>query len=66
MNYEWNGESFRKKIRSKKIKKQQIKVKLPHVNKEPLARKEILVQTPFFHSTLKLEGKNSRRRTALF
>ena len=35
-----------------------IKVKLPHVNKNPLARKRIFVQTPFSHSTLKLERKN--------
>ena len=34
-----------------------IKVKLPHVNKKPLARKRIFVQTPFSHSTLKLEKK---------
>ena len=35
-----------------------IKVKLPHVNKKPLARKRIFVQTPFSHSTLNLERKN--------
>ena len=35
-----------------------IKVKLPHVNKKPLTRKRIFVQTPFSHSTLKLERKN--------
>ena len=41
-----------------KIKKTvKIKVKLPHVNKKPLARKRIFVQTPFSHSTLKLERK---------
>ena len=34
-----------------------IKVKLPHVNKKPLARKRIFIQTPFSHSTLKLEQK---------
>ena len=34
-----------------------IKVKLPHVNKKPLARKRIFVQTPFSHSTLNLERK---------
>ena len=33
------------------------KVKLPHVNKKPLARKRIFVQTPFSHSTLNLERK---------
>ena len=49
------GKPFRKKILSKKSKKQKFKVKLPHVNKKPLARKRIFVQTPFSHSTLKLE-----------
>ena len=34
-----------------------IKVKLPHVNKKPLARKQIFVQTPFSHSNSKLEQK---------
>ena len=28
-----------------------VKVKLPNVNKKPLARKRIFVQTPFAHST---------------
>ena len=32
-----------------------IKVKLPHVNKTPPARKRIFVQTPFSHYNLKLE-----------
>ena len=40
-----------------KIEKVKIKVKLPHVNKKPLARKRIFVQTPFYHSTLKSERK---------
>ena len=35
-----------------------IKMKLPHVNKKQLARNQIFVQTPFSHSTLKLERKN--------
>ena len=43
-----------------------IKVKLSHVNKKPLARKRIFVQTPFSHSTLNLERKNSRRKTTGF
>ena len=34
-----------------------IRVKLPHVNKKPLARKRIFVQTAFSHSTLILERK---------
>ena len=42
------------KTRSKKIEKTvKTKVKLLHVNKKPLARKRIFVQTPFSHSTLK-------------
>ena len=43
-----------------------IKVKLPHVNKKPLARKRIFVQTPFSHSTLNLGEKISRRKTNRF
>ena len=39
---------FRKKSDPKNRKKTvKIKVKLPHVNKKPLARKRIFVQTPF-------------------
>ena len=38
-------------------KTEKIKVKLPHVNKKPLVRKRIFVQTPFSHSTLNLERK---------
>ena len=34
-------------------------VKLPHVNKKPLARKRIFVQTLFFHYTLNLERKKN-------
>ena len=50
---------FRKKNRSKKKQKTvKIKVKLPHVNKKPLARKRIFVHTPFSHSDLNLERKN--------
>ena len=40
-----------------KKKTVKIKVKLPHVNKKPLARKRIFVQTAFSHSTLNLERK---------
>ena len=47
---------FRKKSNPKNRKK--IIVKLTHVNKK-LARKRIFVQTPFSHSTLKSEQKNS-------
>ena len=48
---------FRKQSDPNNRKKVKTKVKLPHVNKKPLARKRIFVQTPFSHSTLKLEQK---------
>ena len=35
-----------------------IKMKLPHVNKKPLAIKQIFAQTPFSHYILSLERKN--------
>ena len=61
------GQPFRKKSDPKNEKTvKKIKVKLPHVNKKPLARKRIFVQTPFSHSTLNLERKNSRRKTTRF
>ena len=50
-------ENHLEKTYPKKSKTVKIKVKLPHVNKKPLARKRIFVQTPFSHSTLKLERK---------
>ena len=40
---------FRKNPIQKIEKTVKIKVKLPHVNKKPLARKRIFVQTPFSH-----------------
>ena len=41
MNYEWIGKTIKKNIRSKNGKKTvKIKVKLPHVNKKPLAREK--------------------------
>ena len=46
---------FRKNPIQKIEKTEKIKAKLPHVNKKPLARKRIFVQTPFSHSTLNLE-----------
>ena len=51
------GKPFRKKPIQKIEKTVKIKVKLPHVNKKPLARNRIFVQTPFSHSTLDLERK---------
>ena len=48
---------FRKKNLSNNSRRpiQKIKVKLPHVNKKPLARKRNFVQTPLSHYTLKLD-----------
>ena len=49
------GKPFGKNCDPKNQKKTvKINVKLPHVNKKPLARKRIFVQTPFSHSTLNL------------
>ena len=49
---------FRKKNPIQKTEKTvKIRIKLPHVNKKPLPRNRIFVQTPFSHSTLKLELK---------
>ena len=50
-------ENHLQKIQSKKNKKTKTKVKLPHVNKNPLARKRIFVQKPFSDSTLKKRAK---------
>ena len=58
INYEWIGKTISKKNPIEIIEKTvKIEVKLPHVNKKPLARKRIFVQTPFSHSTLNLEQK---------
>ena len=59
LGLEWtkNGlENHLEKNPIQKIEKtEKIKVKLQHVNKKPTARKRIVVQTPFSHSTLKLK-----------
>ena len=52
------GKPFRKKSYQKIEETVKIKVKLPHVNKKPLARKRIFDQTQFSHSTLNLKRKN--------
>ena len=53
------GKPFRKnpiqRIENNTVK---ITAKLPHVNKKHLARKRNFVQTPFSHSTFKIERKN--------
>ena len=62
---DWENHLEKKPIQ--KIQKTvKIRVKLPHVNKKPLPRNRIFVQTPFSHSILKLERKNSRRKTTRF
>ena len=52
MDNEWLG-TIEKKKSDQKTEKKTIKIeaKLKHVNKNPLARKRIFVQTPFSHST---------------
>ena len=58
MSCEWIEKTIWKKNPIQKIEKTvKIRVKLPHVNKKPLPRNRIFVQTPFSHSTLKLERK---------
>ena len=57
MNYERIGKTLQTKIRSTKSKKKnQSEIA---VNKKPLARKQIFVQTPLSHSTLKIERKKT-------
>ena len=52
-------ENHLEKSRSKNRKNSKIKVKLPHVNKNHYREAEFFFQTPFSHSTLKLERKNN-------
>ena len=42
-----------------------IRGKLPHVNKKPLPRNRIFVQTPFSRTTLKLERKKIHAEKSL-
>ena len=61
-----NWENYLEKNPIQKIEKtEKIKAKFPHVNKKPLARKRIFVQTPFSHSVLNLEQKNFTPQTHL-
>ena len=55
MNWENHLEKNRIQKMDKTVK---IKVQWPHMNKKPLARKRIFVQTPFSQSTLKFDRKN--------
>ena len=62
---EWENHLGRNQIQ-KFEKTVKTKVKLPQLNKKPQARKRFFVQTTFSHSTLKIEQKNSRRKTICF
>ena len=54
MDYDWIDQNHLEKNPIQKLEKTaKIKVKLPNVNKKPLARKLTFDQTPFSHSTLK-------------
>ena len=49
--------ALEKKSIQKTEKTVKIRVKMPYTNKKQLERKQIFVQTAFFHSTLNLEQK---------
>ena len=53
-----SGKPFRKKTNPKNRNTSKNQKEIANVNNKPLARKLIFVQTPFSHSTLKLEQKN--------
>ena len=69
LGLKWTMNGLRKPFRKnliQKVEKQQKSQWNCRMWKKPQARKRIFVQTPFSHSTLKLERKNSRRKTTLF
>ena len=53
MDYDWIGTMAIQKNSIKNSGKKTVKIeaKMPHLNKKPLARKQIFVHTPFSHST---------------
>ena len=59
------GNQVSKKSDPAKSIEVKVNLKMPHVNRKPLARKHIFVQTPFF-TTSKLEQKISRSKTTRF
>ena len=63
MKYERLGKTIQKESDPINKKTVKIKMKLPHVNKKPLATKQIFLQTPISHSTLKKDQKILRRKT---
>ena len=67
MSCEWVGKTIKKKIRSKKLKKNsKNQSEIAACEQKTIPRNRISVQTPFSQSTLKLERKNSRRKTTRF
>ena len=66
MNYESIGKTIYKNAVQKTEKTVKIKLKLPHVNEKPLARKRLFVQTPFSHSTLNLQQNFQSKNYSLF
>ena len=67
MSCEWIAKNHLEKTPIQKIEKTvKIRVKLPHVNKKPLARKRIFVQTQISHSTLLERKKFTPQNHSLF
>ena len=66
MNYEWIGKIIEKKSDPKNRKNSKNQSEIAACEQKSPARKRIFGQTPFSHSTLKLEQKNSRRKTTRF
>ena len=60
------GKPFREKFDQKNRKTLKIKVKLPHANKKPLARKQNFVQTPFSHSTFTPQNRSLFNSSSCF
>ena len=67
LGLEWTMHGLAKPFRKSDPKNSKNQSEIAHVNKKkPLATKRNFVQTTFSHSTLKLEQKNSRRKTTRF
>ena len=66
MNCEWIAKPIWKHPIQKIEETVEPEVKLPHLNRKPLVKKQIFVQTPFFQSTLKVEQKNSCQKSTHF
>ena len=61
-----SGKPFTKKIRSKKTETLKIKVKLPHVNIKPLARKRILCTIFSLYFIIRATKCSRRKNTRFF